>query len=572
MPPGSQHADALVLTGATLIDGTGAAPVSGRAVVVQDGRIQAVVAERQAPPAKTLRLDGLTLLPGLINCHVHLCFGGEADRASTMVQDCTHHRHPRVGARAADDRGRRHHRARPGRARLCRAERARRHPPRDHSRASRAVRGQGHLHHGRPRLAAHRPRGRRRRRGAQGGARAAAGRRRRHQDLRHRRRDDARCGRTWPSSRWTRWPPPSRKRARPAGAPPPTPRAATGSPTACRAASPPSSTASSSPKRCASRMARDGVALVPTLIAPHAIVEGGVAAGIPEFAVRKSLAVRERHSESFQMALRLGVPIAAGTDAGTPLNPHGSLVPELELMVKGGLAPLARPCRRPPPRRARSASRRRPGASRRGSPPTCSPLKATRRSASRRSTTSAWCSPPVARPSTGWGAGLRRGRPRPPRVHPRPRPGAARRAPGLRERAAARHRASADRVRAGHLRGGCPLGPGLASAERAGPRADRVRALAGDAAPPRTPSVAVTADSDLTLAVTLEGLAPDREYQFRAIVEGAATPGRSAGSARRRWRLTNSPSPGAPTSRPGTSRSRSSTAGAPRPALPRLPG
>jgi imidazolonepropionase-like amidohydrolase len=41
------------------------------------------------------------------------------------------------------------------------------------------------------------------------------------------------------------------------------------------------------------------------------------------------------------MALRLGVPIAAGTDAGTPLNPHGSLVPELELMVKGGLAPLA---------------------------------------------------------------------------------------------------------------------------------------------------------------------------------------------------------------------------------------
>ena len=89
------------------------------------------------------------------------------------------------------------------------------------------------------------------------------------------------------------------------------------------------------------RMARDGVALVPTLIAPHAIVEGGVAAGIPEFAVRKSLAVRERHSESFQMALRLGVLIAAGTDAGTPLNPHGSLVPELELMVKGGLAPLA---------------------------------------------------------------------------------------------------------------------------------------------------------------------------------------------------------------------------------------
>ncbi|HEU5319998.1 MAG TPA: amidohydrolase family protein, partial [Methylomirabilota bacterium] len=89
------------------------------------------------------------------------------------------------------------------------------------------------------------------------------------------------------------------------------------------------------------RMARDGVALVPTLIAPHAIATGGVAAGIPEFAVEKSLAVRDRHTESFRMALRLGVPIAAGTDAGTPLNAHGSMVPELELMVKAGMAPLA---------------------------------------------------------------------------------------------------------------------------------------------------------------------------------------------------------------------------------------
>jgi imidazolonepropionase-like amidohydrolase len=41
------------------------------------------------------------------------------------------------------------------------------------------------------------------------------------------------------------------------------------------------------------------------------------------------------------MALRLGVPIAAGTDAGTPLNPHGWMVPELALMVKAGQAPLA---------------------------------------------------------------------------------------------------------------------------------------------------------------------------------------------------------------------------------------
>jgi imidazolonepropionase-like amidohydrolase len=60
----------LILTGATLIVGSGAVPVSGRAVVVQDGRIQAVVAERQAPAGRTRRLDGLTLLLGLINLAV----------------------------------------------------------------------------------------------------------------------------------------------------------------------------------------------------------------------------------------------------------------------------------------------------------------------------------------------------------------------------------------------------------------------------------------------------------------------------------------------------------------------
>jgi imidazolonepropionase-like amidohydrolase len=89
------------------------------------------------------------------------------------------------------------------------------------------------------------------------------------------------------------------------------------------------------------RMARDGVALVPTLIAPHAIAAGGLDAGIPEYAVRKSLAVGDQHLEGFRLALRHGVPIAAGTDAGTPLNPHGTLVPELALMVKGGMEPRA---------------------------------------------------------------------------------------------------------------------------------------------------------------------------------------------------------------------------------------
>jgi imidazolonepropionase-like amidohydrolase len=87
------------------------------------------------------------------------------------------------------------------------------------------------------------------------------------------------------------------------------------------------------------RMVADGVALVPTLNAPAAIERGGIAAGIPEYAVKKSIALTARHRESFQLALRLGVTIAAGNDAGTPLNPHGSLVPELVLMVQAGMVP-----------------------------------------------------------------------------------------------------------------------------------------------------------------------------------------------------------------------------------------
>jgi imidazolonepropionase-like amidohydrolase len=77
--------ESLVLTGATLIDGTGAAPVSGRAVVVRDGRIQAV--SRSASARGQTRPRRPTLLPGLINCHVHLCFGGEADPGTAMVKE-----------------------------------------------------------------------------------------------------------------------------------------------------------------------------------------------------------------------------------------------------------------------------------------------------------------------------------------------------------------------------------------------------------------------------------------------------------------------------------------------------
>ncbi|MFN2364438.1 MAG: amidohydrolase family protein, partial [Halarsenatibacteraceae bacterium] len=87
-------------------------------------------------------------------------------------------------------------------------------------------------------------------------------------------------------------------------------------------------------------MLKNDVYLVPTLSAVQSIVEEGVEAGIPEFAVRKSETVLDSHIRSFQRARKAGVKIDMGTDAGTPLNFHGANLSELELMVEHGMKPL----------------------------------------------------------------------------------------------------------------------------------------------------------------------------------------------------------------------------------------
>ena len=63
----------LVLEGGTLIDGTGAAPVADAVVVVEGNRITAVGRREQVsvpPNANVIRLNGRTILPGLIDTHV----------------------------------------------------------------------------------------------------------------------------------------------------------------------------------------------------------------------------------------------------------------------------------------------------------------------------------------------------------------------------------------------------------------------------------------------------------------------------------------------------------------------
>ena len=76
----------VVLTGARVIDGTGAAPIEQGSVVMSNGRIDAVGATASMTlPADATHIDvsGKTIIPGLINAHGHL----NADRSNRSVRD-----------------------------------------------------------------------------------------------------------------------------------------------------------------------------------------------------------------------------------------------------------------------------------------------------------------------------------------------------------------------------------------------------------------------------------------------------------------------------------------------------
>ncbi len=80
---------------------------------------------------------------------------------------------------------------------------------------------------------------------------------------------------------------------------------------------------------------QESALLVPTLAAPDGILRGE---GVPAFMVEKTKKIAERHRENTLEAWRAGVTIAAGTDAGTPYNPHPNLARELFLMAELGIA------------------------------------------------------------------------------------------------------------------------------------------------------------------------------------------------------------------------------------------
>lgn len=93
-------------------------------------------------------------------------------------------------------------------------------------------------------------------------------------------------------------------------------------------------------EEAADLMRTHGVVLVPTLSALATTADAAPRCGVPALVVEKARAMRARHERSFKYAHRTGLTIALGTDAGTPFNPHGENAQELERMVALGLSPL----------------------------------------------------------------------------------------------------------------------------------------------------------------------------------------------------------------------------------------
>ena len=332
--------DTLVLSGARIIDGTGTEPVRGRSVVVEKGVNTAVVEDARAPRGNGVDLAGHTLLPGLINSHVHLCLGAEADPARAMREEplaltaikalLRARETARAGVTTVRDLGGREY------AELA-ARRAIQEGLIDGPRIVAAGRpvcmtgGHGHWL-----------------------GREADG----PDDARKAVREQLKAGAdvikiiatggvltpgVEPGSPQMTFEEmraaieEARKAGRRTAA---HAMAATGISEAIDAGITSIEHGVYLTEEIVAHMRRDGTFLVPTLNAPAAIATGGLAAGIPEYMVRKSEQVVPPHVASFQLAHRAGVRIAAGADSGTPLNFHGSLLPELTLMVKYGMTPL----------------------------------------------------------------------------------------------------------------------------------------------------------------------------------------------------------------------------------------
>jgi imidazolonepropionase-like amidohydrolase len=83
-------------------------------------------------------------------------------------------------------------------------------------------------------------------------------------------------------------------------------------------------------------MAEKGIFLVPTFASYAIQVQKGEAGGIPSHMADSSRAIMKSKVPCYKYALNAGVKIAYGTDGGSPLNPHEDVVLEAREMVAAG--------------------------------------------------------------------------------------------------------------------------------------------------------------------------------------------------------------------------------------------
>jgi imidazolonepropionase-like amidohydrolase len=77
--PGDVPVPAYAFTGATVIDGTGAAPLRNATVVMRNGRIECVGECPLGPGVEAIDARGKWIIPGLVDAHVHYSQTGWAD-------------------------------------------------------------------------------------------------------------------------------------------------------------------------------------------------------------------------------------------------------------------------------------------------------------------------------------------------------------------------------------------------------------------------------------------------------------------------------------------------------------
>lgn len=84
-------------------------------------------------------------------------------------------------------------------------------------------------------------------------------------------------------------------------------------------------------------MEEEGTYLVPTRMAAEGAIQAAKEGHLPPYAAEKALQIGPQSRESFQEAVEAGVKVAFGTDP--PVFPHGENAGEFALMVEGGMTP-----------------------------------------------------------------------------------------------------------------------------------------------------------------------------------------------------------------------------------------